>query len=84
MGLALPNLSPNPISNANPNPNPDQVYADMSRSVREYADDERSMIQLVFAPVTPEAGADRNWLKQTDEQIIDATLEELGLLFPQP
>ena len=84
MGLALPYLDPNPISNANPNPNPEQVYADMSRSVREYADDERSMIQLVFAPVTPEAGADRNWLKQTDEQIIDATLEELGRLFPQP
>ena len=58
------------------------VYADMSRSVREYADDERSMIALVFAPCTPEAGADRNWLKQSDEQIIDATLEELGRLFP--
>jgi len=58
------------------------VYADMSRSVREYADDERSMIALVFAPCTPEAGADRNWLTQTDEDIIDATLEELGRLFP--
>jgi len=54
----------------------------MSRSVREYADDDRSMIALVFAPCTPEAGADRNWLMQTDEHIIYATLEELGRLFP--
>ena len=30
--------------------------------VREYADDDRSMVALVFAPCTPEAGVDRNRL----------------------
>jgi len=58
------------------------VYADMSRSCAEYADDERSMLELVFAPCTPQAGADRDWLKQSDEEIIDATLGELARLFP--
>jgi 15-cis-phytoene desaturase len=59
------------------------VYADMSRSCAEYADDDASMIELVFAPCTPQAGADRDWLKQSDEAIVDATLGELARLFPR-
>lgn len=59
------------------------VYADMSRSCREYADDERSMLELVFAPCSPEAGSGGvDWLKKSDEEIIDAAVAELAFLFP--
>ena len=58
------------------------VYADMSRSCAEYADDDRSMLELVFAPCSPEAGASVDWIKESDEAIVDATLAELALLFP--
>merc|ERR1712232_684293 len=39
------------------------------------------MLELVFAPCTPEAGADRNWIASSDEEIIEATLK-LERLFP--
>ena len=58
------------------------VYADMSRSCAEYADDERSMLELVFAPCSKLAGGDTNWIGKSDEEIIDATMGELARLFP--
>jgi 15-cis-phytoene desaturase len=51
------------------------VYADMSNTCREYADPERSMLELVFAPA-------KDWIGRPDEEIIAATLEELKRLFP--
>ena len=59
------------------------VYADMSTTCKEYADDERSMLELVFAPCSPIAGGDTDWIAKTDEEIIDATMGELANLFPQ-
>jgi len=38
------------------------VYADMSRSCKEYYDEEKSMIELVFAPCSPLAGGKKNWI----------------------
>ncbi|KAK7232869.1 amine oxidase [Aureococcus anophagefferens] len=58
------------------------VYADMSRSCAEYADDDRSMLELVFAPCTPEAGSPVNWLAKPDDDVVAATLDELKQLFP--
>jgi 15-cis-phytoene desaturase len=58
------------------------VYADMSTCCREYADDEQSMLELVFAPCAPVAGGSVNWIGKTDEEIIDATMGELSRLFP--
>ncbi|KAJ1635523.1 hypothetical protein T492DRAFT_966001 [Pavlovales sp. CCMP2436] len=59
------------------------VYADMSKSCREYEDaDGRGVMEMVFAPCTIEAGADRDWLKCSDEEIVDAALGELANLFP--
>uniref|UniRef100_A0A7S4EA13 Amine oxidase n=1 Tax=Pelagomonas calceolata TaxID=35677 RepID=A0A7S4EA13_9STRA len=57
------------------------VYADMSICCEEYASDE-TMLELVFAPVTPETGASRNWLAASDEEVVEATLDELRQLFP--
>ena len=57
------------------------VYADMSICCEEYASDE-TMLELVFAPVTPETGASRNWLAASDDEVVDATLDELRQLFP--
>jgi 15-cis-phytoene desaturase len=51
------------------------VYADMSNTCREYADSERSMLELVFAPA-------KDWIGRPDEEIIAATMEELKRLFP--
>jgi 15-cis-phytoene desaturase len=51
------------------------VYADMSNTCREYADPNRSMLELVFAPA-------KDWIGRPDEEIIAATLEELKRLFP--
>jgi len=58
------------------------VYADMSTTCKEYADDDASMLELVFAPCSPIAGGDVNWIAKTDEEIIDATMGELARLFP--
>jgi 15-cis-phytoene desaturase len=58
------------------------VYADMSTCCDEYASNDKSMLELVFAPCTPQVGADRNWIAASDEEIIEATLEELERLFP--
>jgi len=58
------------------------VYADMSTTCKEYYDTEKSMLELVFAPCSPLAGGDVNWISKTDEEIIDATMGELARLFP--
>ena len=42
---------------------------------QEYADEERSMLELVFAPAEA-------WIGRSDEQIIAATMTELERLFP--
>jgi 15-cis-phytoene desaturase len=52
------------------------VYADMSNTCREYADPDRSMLELVFAPA-------KDWIGRPDAEIIAATMEELKRLFPQ-
>jgi len=58
------------------------VYADMSNNCEEYADDKRSMLELVFAPCSPEAGSPINWIAKPDSEIVDATMKELERLFP--
>jgi 15-cis-phytoene desaturase len=58
------------------------VYADMSVTCKEYHDTEASMLELVFAPCSPLAGGDVNWISKSDEEIIDATMGELARLFP--
>jgi len=51
------------------------VYADMSITCKEYEDPNRSMLELVFAPA-------KDWISKSDQEIIDATMEELKKLFP--
>lgn len=58
------------------------VYADMSVTCKEYASD-TSMLELVFAPCSPIAGGNINWIGKSDEEIIDATMGELARLFPE-
>jgi len=58
------------------------VYADMSTTCKEYYDDDASMLELVFAPCSPLAGGNVNWIAKTDDEIIDATMGELARLFP--
>jgi len=58
------------------------VYADMSVTCKEYYDTEKSMLELVFAPCSPLAGGNVNWIAKSDEEIIDATMGELARLFP--
>jgi len=58
------------------------VYADMSVTCKEYADPDKSMLELVFAPCSPIAGGNVNWISKSDEEIIDATMGELARLFP--
>jgi len=58
------------------------VYADMSITCKEYADPDASMLELVFAPCSPLAGGNTNWIAKSDEEIIDATMGELSRLFP--
>jgi len=58
------------------------VYADMSTCCAEYASDTNSMLELVFAPCSPVAGSDKNWIAASDEEIIEATVTELERLFP--
>jgi 15-cis-phytoene desaturase len=52
------------------------VYADMSNTCKEYANPDRSMLELVLAPA-------KDWINKTDQEIIDATMIELEKLFPQ-
>eukprot|EP00240_Pyramimonas_obovata_P003110 CAMPEP_0118924844 /NCGR_PEP_ID=MMETSP1169-20130426/2787_1 /TAXON_ID=36882 /ORGANISM="Pyramimonas obovata, Strain CCMP722" /LENGTH=638 /DNA_ID=CAMNT_0006865983 /DNA_START=78 /DNA_END=1994 /DNA_ORIENTATION=+ len=58
------------------------VYADMSTTCKEYYDEDKSMLELVFAPCAPLAGGKVNWMSKTDEEIIDATMGEIARLFP--
>lgn len=58
------------------------VYADMSNCCAEYANDKRSMLELVFAPCSLDAGAAVNWIAKGDEEIVDAAMKELERLFP--
>jgi 15-cis-phytoene desaturase len=51
------------------------VYADMSNTCREYANPNRSMLELVLAPA-------KDWITRSDEDIIAATMVELEKLFP--
>ncbi len=51
------------------------VYADMSITCKEYADPDKSMLELVFAPA-------KDWIGRSDEDIINATMEEIKKLFP--
>lgn len=44
-------------------------------SCKEYADDKRSMLELVFAPA-------HDWIGKPDEEIVQATMIELERLFP--
>lgn len=51
------------------------VYADMSNTCREYANPDRSMLELIFAPA-------KDWIDKSDEDIVQATMTELEKLFP--
>lgn len=51
------------------------VYADMSNACREYANPDRSMLELVLAPA-------KDWITKSDEEIVTATIAELEKLFP--
>ena len=51
------------------------VYADMSNTCREYANPDKSMLELVLAPA-------KEWINKSDEEIIAATMAELKKLFP--
>jgi len=51
------------------------VYADMSTTCAEYYNEDKSMLELVFAPA-------EKWLKNSDEEIIAETMRELERLFP--
>ncbi|CAM9666995.1 unnamed protein product, partial [Chrysoparadoxa australica] len=51
------------------------VYADMSLTCNGYRDDDKSMLELVFAPA-------KDWIGRPDEEIIAATMGELESLFP--
>jgi 15-cis-phytoene desaturase len=52
------------------------VYADMSTTCKEYADPDRSMLELVFAPA-------EKWVGKSDEEVVAATMVELERLFPK-
>ena len=52
------------------------VYADMSNTCKEYADSDRSMLELVLAPA-------KDWIGRSEEDILKATMAELQKLFPQ-
>ncbi len=51
------------------------VYADMSNTCREYADPDKSMLELVLAPA-------KDWISKSEDEILAATMEELKNLFP--
>jgi len=52
------------------------VYADMSITCKEYADPDKSMLELVLAPA-------KDWIGRSDDDIVAATIKELEQLFPQ-
>lgn len=52
------------------------VYADMSETCNEYSSKDKSMLEMVFAPA-------KGWVGKTDEEIFEATMEELERLFPE-
>ena len=58
------------------------VYADMSECCKEYENKEKTMLELVFAPCDAQSGAEVNWIKKSDEEIVAATMLELERLFP--
>eukprot|EP00546_Thalassionema_frauenfeldii_P000233 CAMPEP_0178938260 /NCGR_PEP_ID=MMETSP0786-20121207/26229_1 /TAXON_ID=186022 /ORGANISM="Thalassionema frauenfeldii, Strain CCMP 1798" /LENGTH=589 /DNA_ID=CAMNT_0020616953 /DNA_START=78 /DNA_END=1847 /DNA_ORIENTATION=- len=58
------------------------VYADMSTCCDEYASEDKSMLELVFAPCSKVAGSEKNWIEAQEAEIIDATMKELERLFP--
>mmetsp|Transcript_8839 Transcript_8839/g.14703 ORF Transcript_8839/g.14703 Transcript_8839/m.14703 type:complete len:598 (+) Transcript_8839:69-1862(+) len=58
------------------------VYADMSRTCKEYYNEDKTMLELVFAPCSPIAGGKVNWMSKSDEEIIQATMKELERIFP--
>merc|ERR1712146_595860 len=41
------------------------VYADMSTTCKEYEDPNKSMLELVFAPCSPIAGGNVNWIAKS-------------------
>jgi 15-cis-phytoene desaturase len=51
------------------------VYADMSNTCKEYANRDRSMLELVLAPA-------KDWIDRSEAEIIAATMAELKKLFP--
>ena len=51
------------------------VYADMSNTCKEYANPDRSMLELVLAPA-------KDWVSKSDQEIVAATMAELEKLFP--
>jgi 15-cis-phytoene desaturase len=51
------------------------VYADMSNTCRQYANPDRSMLELVLAPA-------KEWISKPDDEIVAATIAELEKLFP--
>ncbi|HEY9616094.1 MAG TPA: 15-cis-phytoene desaturase [Microcoleaceae cyanobacterium] len=51
------------------------VYADMSNTCREYANPDRSMLELVLAPA-------KDWISKSEDEIVAATMTELEKLFP--
>jgi 15-cis-phytoene desaturase len=54
----------------------------MSTCCAEYDSDDASMLELVFAPCSPAAGSDKNWIAASDEEVVAATMQELERLFP--
>ncbi|MGK7874792.1 MAG: 15-cis-phytoene desaturase [Xenococcaceae cyanobacterium] len=52
------------------------VYADMSNTCQEYANPDRSMLELVLAPA-------KDWITKSEGEIIEATVAELEKLFPE-
>ncbi|MEM9768342.1 MAG: FAD-dependent oxidoreductase, partial [Cyanobacteria bacterium P01_D01_bin.71] len=51
------------------------VYADMSNTCREYADADKSMLELVLAPA-------KDWIDKSEDEILAATMAELKKLYP--
>lgn len=52
------------------------VYADMSNTCKEYANPDRSMLELVLAPA-------KDWIDKPEQEILAATMQELDRLLPQ-
>jgi 15-cis-phytoene desaturase len=52
------------------------VYADMSVACKEYADPDKSMLELIVAPA-------KDWIDKSDAEITAAVMIELERLFPQ-